>query len=239
MIMKKWQKEQGLPGQKQPGRPRGVLREPSHTLTVRIRRLIDIAHEGKVRDASRLTGIPYPTVNDLYTGRSSNPNLATLETLRAPYDIDIAWLISPAEPQETPRTGMIVFLPPDPNADLKRRALRQVQIPFVAWSMYEVFSSLAVRLSAMKATAERPIVAEASGDALLFRLATFLFQPLLAAEKAGEKDVFPTWAQGSDLEEKKKWRWANTLEALGRMWIAIMPGIVAERGVESEAVQRS
>jgi hypothetical protein len=66
-----------------------------------------------------------------------------------------------------------------------------------------------------------------------------LFQPLLAAEKAGEKDVFPTWAQRSDLEAEKKWRWTNTLEALGRMWIAVMPGMVAERGGESEAVQGS
>ncbi len=237
--MIKWPKAQRLSGQKQPGRPRGVLQEPSHTLTVRIRRLIDIAHEGKVRDASRLTGIPYPTVNDLYTGRSLNPNLATLEALRAPYDIDITWLISPAEPQETPRTGMMVFLPPDPNADLKRRALRQVQIPFVAWPMYEVFSSLAARLSTMKATADRPIVAEASGDALLFRLATFLFQPLLAAEKAGEKGVIPAWVQGSVPEEKKKWRWTNTLEALGEMWLAAMPGLLADRGAESESVQES
>ena len=156
-----------------------------------MRQLIDAAHDGRVQNASRLTGIPYPTLNDLYIGRTVNPNLTTLEQLRAPYGIELVWLLSKDEPEETPRAGRLVFLPPDPNVETGRRALREVVIPFRAWSMYEAFSVLETRLTAMPATAERPIVAEAAGDALVFRLATFLFQPLLAAEKAGESDVIP------------------------------------------------
>ena len=222
------------------GRPRGVLPQPRNTLTVRVRQLVDVAHGGKVRDASRLTGIPYPTINDLYTGRSANPNLATLESLRVPYEIDLSWLLSDAEPQQPPRTGIVAFLPPDPRAEVKRRVLREIQIPFVAWSMYEVFSVLESRLGAMKATAERPIVAEASGDALVFRLATFLCQPLLAAEKAGEQDVILVWNEGTSLVNERMARWSSALEALGEMWRASLRGLLRDpKPEESEVVRGS
>ena len=74
-----------LTNDKQVGRPRGRLSDPLHVLTLRVRTLIQTVHHGKVREASRLTGIPYPTLNELYVGRTVNPNLATLERLRAPY----------------------------------------------------------------------------------------------------------------------------------------------------------
>ena len=211
----------------QAGRPRKPLAGPVHPLTVRVRQLIDLAHEGKVRDASRLAGIPYPTLNDLYIGRTVNPNLATLESLCAPYDIELSWLLAADQPEPAPRTGRGVLLPPHPTADVKRRALREVQIPFVAWSMYEVFTSLEGRLIAMQATAERPIVAEAAGDALVFRLATFLFQPLLAAEKAGEIGVIPVVPPGEEVGLKTRSRWIVTLRALGAVWQVALPDLLA------------
>jgi len=210
----------------QAGRPRRPLEEPVHALTRRVRQLIDVAHDGRVRDASRLAGIPYPTLNDLYIGRTVNPNLATLESLRTPYDIDLSWLLAADEPEQKPRTGRSVLLPPHPMADVKRRALREVRIPFVAWSMYEVFSVLESRLIAMPADATRPIVAEALGDALVFRLATFLFQPLLAAEKAGEADVIPVVPTAEDADRKTMRRWIVTLQALGDVWQVTLPDLL-------------
>ena len=213
-------------GSGQVGRPRKRLADPGHPLTARIRQLIDLAHEGKVRDASRLAAIPYPTLNDLYIGRTVNPNLATLESLRAPYDIDLAWLLSRDPPEEVPRTGRIVFLPPHPTAEVKRRALREVEIPFVAWAMYEVFSGLETRLIGMPPAADRPIVAEATGDALVFRLATFLFQPLLAAEKAGEAHVVPKVTHVQEMEPNARQRWIVTLLALGDVWQSVVPDLL-------------
>jgi hypothetical protein len=177
-----------------------------------------------------LAGIPYPTLNDLYIGRTVNPNLATLESLCEPYDIELPWLLTSAVPEQLPRTGRLVFLPPHPTADVKRRALREVVIPFVAWSMYEVFSGLEARLVSIPASAERPIVAEAANDALMFRLATFLFQPLLAAEKAGETDVILSLAGEQEVDPKKMRRWVVTLRALGDVWRAALPDLLEGAG---------
>lgn len=200
-----------------------LLAEPDHPVTARVRQLIDLVHHGRVREASLLTGISYPTLNDLYTGRTVNPNLTTLEALRAPYDIDLAWLVSRNPPGQVPRTGRVVFLPPHALADIKQRSLREVPIPFAAWSMYEVFGRLEARLLSMPATATRPIVAEASGDALVFRLATFLFQPLLAAEKAGEADVIPGALEGDLTDGLIAAPWIVRLRALGEMWKQVLP----------------
>jgi len=162
-------------------------------------------------------------MNDLYTGRTVNPNLSTLEALRAPYEVDLSWLLSADAPAKAPRTGRIVFLPPHPLAGIKQRALREVHIPFVAWSMYDVFARLEAQLLAIPATAKRPIVAEASGDALVFRLATFLFQPFLAAEKAGEADVIPG-PPGGRAPTQNAERWVARLRVLGDMWKLVLPG---------------
>ena len=216
------------------GRPRRALPDPVNTLTGRVRRLIDIAHDGKVRNASQLTGIPYPTLNDLYIGRTVNPNLATLDRLRAPYGIDLTWLLSEDEPTEAPLTGIVAFLPPDPRAEVKRRSLREVQIPYSAWSMYEVLSSLEARLRTETADANRPIVGEATGDALLFRLSTFLFQPLLAAEKSGEQGVFVGSGEQSETVEHERRRWITKLVALGDMWRATLP-MLLQRGSDTDA----
>lgn len=202
------------------------MAEPGHPLTARVRQLIDLAHEGKVREASLLTAISYPTLNDLYTGRTVSPNLATLEALRAPYGIDMSWLLSQHPPEQVPRTGRVVFLPPHALADIKQRSLRKVPIPFAAWSMYDAFARLEARLLAMPPTATRPIVAEASGDALVFRLATFLFQPFLAAEKAGEADVILKAASGDETDNQRVTRWVVTLRALGDMWKLALPNIL-------------
>jgi len=186
-----------------------------------------MAHGGRVRDSSMLTGVPYPTLNDLYIGRSINPNLATLDALSAPYDIDASWFLCAEEPDRQPRTCRIVFLPPYPLGEVKRRTLREIQIPFSAWPMYEVFTELEERLKAMPADATRPIVAEASGDALPFRLATFLFQPLLAAEKTGWNDVFPVSEGDEKLDAETMARWTGTLIALGDMWKVSLTGFLS------------
>jgi hypothetical protein len=48
-----------------------------------------------------------------------SPNLSTLDALRLPYSLDLSWLLSDAEPEELPRTGIVAYLPPDPTAAAK------------------------------------------------------------------------------------------------------------------------
>jgi len=56
-----------------PGRPKHPLSEGVPPITKRIRRLIDLVHGGNLAAAGRATGLPYPTVRDLYSGRTANP----------------------------------------------------------------------------------------------------------------------------------------------------------------------
>lgn len=199
------------------GRPKAALSSRVPPVTQRIRRLIDLVHGGNLAAASRATGIPYPTIRDLYTGRAANPELATLDQLRAPYGISLNWFTDRAAEDEVPLGGRVVLLPPHPKAQQAGgagRALRQVLIPYAAAGAIEVLGALEESLRRKPANPDRPIVGETTGDAFTFRLTTFVLQPLLAAEKLGE-EVIP--ATGADAA------WVARLEALGAMWKALLP----------------
>jgi len=184
---------------------------------------VDDLHGGSLVEAGNLTGVPYPTLNDLYKGRSLHPSIATLELLGKAYDVPVSWFFSDGSSEVAPRTGITVILPPDPRSAAKRRALRKVAIPFLAWSMYAAYAELERHLKGLPVSPDRPIVAEAAGDTLTFRLATFLFQPLLAAEKVGEVSPIQT-----DLPEDPALRsqWIDILESLGDMWRKVLPSLI-------------
>ncbi len=200
------------------GRPRIEAKSNLGSTAKRVRRLIDLAHMGNVQDASRLTGVSYPTLNDIYSGKTQNPSLKTLESIGLPYGLGRLWFLSEEADDSSPRIGRIGLLPPDPHADIKQRALREVLIPYTAWSFYELFTSLEDRISKCEPSATRPIVGEAKGDALVFRLTTFLFQPLLAAEKAGVSGRFPTQEEFEKLDTPMRDRWVQVLKSLGDVW---------------------
>lgn len=209
------------------GRPKAPLSEEVLPITRRIRGLIDLVHGGNLAAAGRATGIPYPTIRDLYTGRTANPELSTLDQLRAPYGVSLNWFTDRAADDEVPLGGRVVLLPPHPRAPQSGpRALRQVMIPYVARDLLAVFAALEEWLRQKPAEPDRPIVGETSGDAFTFRLTTFLLQPLLAAEKVGE-DVVPAAAparpaaQGVGVDTA----WVARLEALGGMWRVVLPRI--------------
>jgi hypothetical protein len=211
-----------------PGRPKHPLSEEVPVITRRIRRLIDLVHGGNLAAVERATSLPYPTIRDLYTGRSANPGLATLDRLRAPYGVSLNWFTDRAAQDDVPLGGRTVLLPPHPKAPQgAARALRQVLIPFAASELLAVFAATESWLKDRRAEPERPIVGEASGDAFTFRLTTFLFQPLLAAEKAGQEVIPPAGptagpSQGVDAA------WVSRLEALGTAWRELLPGVMGK-----------
>ncbi len=199
------------------GRPKAALSAKVSPVTRRIRRLVDLVHGGNLAAASRATGIPYPTIRDLYTGRAANPGLSTLDQLRAPYGVSLNWFTDRAADDEVPLQGRTILLPPHPKAQQGgTRALRQVLIPYAARSLLQVFAALEEWLRQKPAEPDRPIVGEATGDAFTFRLTTFVLQPILAAEKVGQ-DLVP--AGGVDPA------WVARLEALGAMWRALLPDL--------------
>lgn len=205
------------------GRPKAPPPTEAPPVTRRIRRLIDLVHGGNLAAAARATGIPYPTVRDLYAGRTANPELSTLDQLRAPYGISLNWFTDQAGDGEVPLAGRTLLLPPHPRAAQgAARTLRPVLIPYAADDLLAVFAVLEEWLRARLAEPDRPIVGEASGDAFTFRLTTFLLQPLLAAEKVGE-EVIPAAAPGSSGAPSIDAAWVARLEALGAMWRALLP----------------
>ncbi len=196
--------------------------QPAHQVTRRIRELIRVAHAGNVREASRINGVPYPTLNDLYRGRTSNPSIRTLEQLVEPYGLQVSWLTDEEQPDVVPAEGLFGLLPPrvqEPGS----RELRAVLIPFAAWPLYEVMVGLMKRLESQPTSEDRPVVGEATGDAFTFRLTTFLLQPLLAAEKLGETVILevnaddPRMPTGKDAD-----RWVAQLRSVGEMWRVVL-----------------
>ena len=211
---------------RKPGRPKGALAEPTHTLTARVRELIDLAHAGNLTNASRLTGLSYPTLRDLYVGANTTPGLGTLESLRAPYGLELPWLMGEGEGERIPVLGRYGLLPPAPADSQKSRALREVLIPFEAWVMYCTFVDLEQELIKLGPGPQRPIVAEATGDAFIFRLTSFLMQPLLSAEKLGVAGVIiPSDGTPVDRSSVQHRRWIDRLDHLGLMWRSLLPWV--------------
>ncbi len=212
------------------GRPKAPLARARHRLTERVRALLQLAHDGNLREASRATAIPYATLRELYTGQTINPSYRTLAALVDTYGVPLEWLRSEEEPEDVPLLGRRGFVPPHPARMGSRPQLREVLIPFAAWPMYDVVGRLEAELTAERASPERPIVGEATGEAMVFRLTTFLFQPLLAAERAGQRGVIIEAREIGGLVGGIRWReWVERLRSLGEMWRRVLPDLVGGR----------
>ncbi|HKV43586.1 MAG TPA: hypothetical protein VJT32_02745 [bacterium] len=210
------------------GRPRTNRPRATAVITRRVRRLVDLAHEGNLSEASRVTGLSYPTIRDLYTGRTTNPSAETIEALRKPYHIYPKWFTDAQAPEAVPASGRVGLLAPDPRALEPRRVpvrYREVLIPFAAWSMYEVFVTLEDWLDSLPPSAERPIVGKATEEEFTRRLTTFLLSPLLAADRelgAGGQEP-PTARLIRDHNDRPE-DWVRLVRSLGDMWQETLRG---------------
>ena len=75
-------------------RPKPTAASATPLLTRRVRKLIDLAYGGNVRLASMTTGLPYATLRDLYTGRTLNPGIATLQLLADRHGFSEQWFLT-------------------------------------------------------------------------------------------------------------------------------------------------
>lgn len=197
-------------------------------LTERVRALLHLAHAGNLAEASQATGIPYPTLRDLYVGRTVNPRADTLSRLGSAYGVSLEWFRTAEEPVEEPALGVKGFLPSPPSVGRPRPQLREILIPFAARPFYDVAQRLTEHLEGLPPAPERPIVGEASGEALRFRLCTFLCQPLLAAERAGVGGVILSYEEAAGRLDTPAGRaWVRSLSALGRMWQLALGDLLA------------
>jgi len=211
-----------VPRRQSPGRPRGPLPEARHLLTRRIRRLIDEAHLGNVREAASHTGLPYATLRDLYFGRTTSPSLRTLAAISEAYDTPLEWFTR-EDASAFPRLQIEGQLPPDPDYGRGREG-RRIRIPLAAWPLARCFLELERKLVKLPPTVDRPIVGTAVDDEeIRRRLTAFLLEPLLAAQREGmiqilgaEPPFRGTRNPGPDQERA----WVLMLNALGKFWQA-------------------
>ncbi|MFI5091182.1 MAG: hypothetical protein ACHP7P_14100 [Terriglobales bacterium] len=201
-------------------------------LTRRVRKLIDLAYGGNVRLASMTTGLPYATLRDLYTGRTLNPGIATLQLLADRHGFSEQWFLSEPQGDGLPMGGWGVFLPRPLGQPDGPEYPRMSFIPYAAWPLNRVWRELYDYLDSLPATESRPILGAATEDVETSRrLGRFLFAPLLAAEALGEQVMHTgTW----DNE-----KWLAELQALGRLWEQLIPDLLVKARAHAEQQGRS
>lgn len=227
------------------GRPRAKLPKAKALVTRRIRRLIDLAHDGNLNEASRVTGIAYPTLRSLYLGHTTNPSLSTLEKLRAPYGFYVEWFTREDVNDEVPIGGIVGLIPPHPRIPPgKWVEPREVVIPYAAWPMYEVFTTLGEWLDQQPPSPDRMFVGDATDRLFTERLTTFLLEPMLTLEKRMDWDfnvilpAMPVVPQDIPTGEDAE-RWVQVMKALGLFWKAAIPRILetAARDLGAKPIQ--
>ena len=208
------------------GRPRAKLKRATHIVTRRVRRLIDMAHGGNVGEASRATGLPYPTIRDLYLGRSTNPSLRTLKALADTYKVYEQWFLDEGQAEEIPMGGWIAYLPAL-DGSIERRKLRKAVIPFAAWSMKSVAEQLDRVLQATPPSPKRPIVGDSrDDDEFNLKLSTFLFRPILDTERAINREIAPNYAVAPSFSREMGEQWISRLKLLGSYWESILNELI-------------
>ncbi|HET9064935.1 MAG TPA: hypothetical protein VFN22_03840 [Gemmatimonadales bacterium] len=195
-------------------------------MTRRVRALIDYAHEGNIREASVASGLAYGTLRDLYTGKTTNPGVETLERLGRAYSFYGTWFTDPNAPEEIPSGGIIVQLREMIGAGLSRQH-RDVLIPMAAWPLPWVLGDGMLILENLPPSSERPILGvETDEDELNIIMVETVLHPLLVAERAGLiPDLPSSWDHMYRHEDRDAL--VPLMRHIGRCWKAILLGYQA------------
>lgn len=211
------------------GRPRAKLPKAKAEVTIRVRRLIDFAHDGNVHEASHVSGVAYATLRDLYTGKSTNPSLRTLQVLAKAYGMYAHWFTDATQPPDVPPGGYVLQVPgfaygATPHIE------RDAMIPFLAHPLSRIYARIDEALERTPPSPTRPIVGETNNDKY-WRLAMgeFLLGPLLAAEQQYRVQLIPDaaiWSRDRWEEPDVLWPYVRRLNELGRMWEVVIDHIM-------------
>ena len=208
------------------GRPAARLTKPKALITRRVRRLIDIAHDSNVNEASRASGVPYATLYDLYSGDSTNPSLRTLTRLADKYLIFPGWFTDPDQSDAVPMSGWVAYVPSRTGVTLRANR-RKTTIPFAAWPLISVVRDLEAALLAMPPARDRPIYgASDDADDMNLRMSSFLLSPILEAEKKTNKELVYIGHDFSSNTDGAGEKWISQLRIIGQLWQSVLPGAV-------------
>lgn len=210
------------------GRPRSKLPKARAEVTHRVRRLIDLAHDGNVREASRASGLVYATIRDLYTGRNVNPGLKTLRALADAYGMFPGWFTDEKQPPDVPGSGYIAYVRGFPfgnRPDLRRMAI----IPYASYPLPKVWRILGDELDKLPATPTRPIAGDANENDVNFHLGEFLLGPLLRAEQeSGVLLVLDSepWSRDGWYDAATREAYVRRLRLLGQFWESVFDSVL-------------
>lgn len=167
---------------KRGGRRAKPLKPAKELVTRRVRHLVDLAHEGNVHEASKVSGVPSATLRALYTGRNTNPSLSTLQQLGQAYGFHAGWFTDPKAPEAVPIGGLqFTVRVPNPRGGMK--VVREITIPWASWPLPDVYRKLGDYLLSLPRDADRPIIGDlAEGSESITemsaKVALFLLAPL-------------------------------------------------------------
>lgn len=201
---------------KRMGRPSTGVEAPSALVTERVRLLVDGAHAGNVHEASKVTGVPSPTLRALYSGRNVNPELKTLTALARPYGYAASWFSDPQIRDVVPPTGIGLIV----REKTKRGVYEDLGwlfIPWASWPLPDVYWRLHEYVTSLPLSAKRPIIGELDHtnptDAIevCAKVAAFLLAPLLNIESFAPQQL----PQQRDLADPVK---VHRMRLLGMFW---------------------
>jgi hypothetical protein len=217
------------------GRPRTSKLKPAKLrLTRQVRRLIDVAHDGNVHEASKVSGMAYATLRDLYTGRSTNPNVKTLEILGRKYGVYPGWFTDDTQPEEVPLGGWVSYVSGFDNKT-DRGKVRGITIPFSAWPLPAIYERLCAAVEAMPRHPERPIIGATTDDAeISLRVTDFLLAPLLNAEKITGNEMILHDRLDKRHNRQEQEKWILRLRRLGILWEEIFADNLRDLRIKDE-----
>lgn len=203
---------------RQPGRPKAPLPPASAVITRQVRRLVDEAHLGNLREAAAHADVPYGTLRDLYAGRSLSPGLVTLQRLADGSGLSLEWFTERGV--DAPLIAVQGILPPDP--EVGRGGLRRIAIPLAAWSLARLFLVVEPYLRSLPPGPARPILGGAVDlESCRQRLTEFLLAPLIEAHEAGQLLLLgadPPFRGSERTTAGQRRIWIATLRRLGDFW---------------------
>lgn len=196
--------------------------------------MIEVAHDGNVHEASKASGIPYATIRDLYTGKSTNPNLKTLETLGRAYGVFAGWFTDDKQQEEVPLGGWVSYVS-GLGGDGDGARVREITIPFSAWPLPAVYERLCAFLESMPPASDRPIIGETMNDKEISHLVTdYLLAPILNAEKITGNDMILHDARESlgEYSTEDQEKWILRMRRLGILWQELLSEILPDLRID-------
>lgn len=211
------------------GRPRSKPEAAKALVTRRVRRLVDLAHDGNVHEASKASGLAYATIRDLYSGRSTNPSLRTLEKLANAYGIFTGWFSDEKQQEEVPAAGYRGFVSAMDGSS-SRAKRREILIPFSAWPFPSIYVRLGEYLESLPVSDQRPIIGNTTDPVEVSRIiADHLLASLLDAEKVTGVELIPSEERLDRVSADRFELWTTQLRRLGIHWEALLDEFLPKR----------